>query len=65
LFRRPLEHNVPLTESEPMIRRLAEKIWTASRREVRIDLTAVLKLKTNKFQDSHAQPFAARTSPFL
>jgi DNA polymerase-4 len=50
MFRRPLEHNVPLTESEPMIRRLAEKIWTASRGKVRIDLTAVLKLKTDEFR---------------
>jgi DNA polymerase IV len=26
------EHDVPLTETEPMIRRLAEKIWSASRK---------------------------------
>ncbi len=33
-----------------MIRRLAEKTWTASRKEVRIALTVVLKLKTSEFK---------------
>jgi DNA polymerase IV len=44
------EHDVPLTEMEPMIRRLAEKTWTASRNELRIARTVVLKLKTNEFK---------------
>jgi DNA polymerase IV len=44
------EHDVPLSEIEPMIRRLAEKTWTASRKEVRIARTVVLKLKTSDFK---------------
>ena len=44
------ESDVPLTEIEPMIRRLAEKTWTASRKEVRIARTVVLKLKTSEFK---------------
>jgi DNA polymerase-4 len=43
------ERDVPLTETEPMIRRLAEKTWTASRKESRIARTVVLKLKTSEF----------------
>jgi DNA polymerase IV len=41
--------DVPLTEIEPMILRLAEKVWTASRQESRIPRTVVLKLKTSDF----------------
>ena len=44
------EHDVPLTDTEPMIRRLAEKTWTASRKELRIARTVVLKLKTSAFK---------------
>jgi DNA polymerase-4 len=44
------EHDVPLTEIEPMIRKLAEKTWTASRNELRIARTVVLKLKTSEFK---------------
>jgi DNA polymerase IV len=44
------EHDVPLAETEPMIRRLAEKTWTASRKEIRIARTVVLKLKTSEFK---------------
>jgi len=44
------ESDVPLIEIEPMIRRLAEKAWTASRKEVRIARTVVLKLKTSEFK---------------
>jgi DNA polymerase-4 len=43
------EHDVPLKETEPMIRLLAEKIWSASRKEPRIARTVVLKLKTSQF----------------
>lgn len=43
------EHDVSLEETEPMIRRLAERIWAASRREDRIARTVVLKLKTKEF----------------
>jgi DNA polymerase-4 len=44
------EQDVPLTEIEPMIRRLAEKTWSASRKELRIARTVVLKLKTSEFK---------------
>jgi DNA polymerase IV len=40
------EQDVALEETEPMIRRLAEKVWLASRNETRIARTVVLKLKT-------------------
>jgi DNA polymerase-4 len=43
------EHDVPLKETEPMIRLLAEKIWSTSRKESRIARTVVLKLKTSEF----------------
>src|SRR6266581_4700078 len=44
------EHDVPLAETEPMIRHLAEKLWSASRKESRIARTVVLKLKTSDFK---------------
>jgi DNA polymerase-4 len=44
------EQDVPLTETEPMIRRLAEKTWSSSRTESRIARTVVLKLKTSDFK---------------
>jgi DNA polymerase IV len=44
-----LEQDVLLDEIGPMIRRLAEKVWTASLREPRIARTVVLKLKTREF----------------
>jgi DNA polymerase IV len=43
------EHDLPLSETEALIRRLAERVWMASRREVRIPRTVVLKLKTSEF----------------
>ena len=42
--------DVLLPETEPMIRRLAEKLWSASRKEPRIARTIVLKLKTSEFK---------------
>jgi DNA polymerase-4 len=44
------EHDVPLAETEVLIRRLAEKLWSASRKESRIARTVVLKLKTSEFK---------------
>jgi DNA polymerase-4 len=44
------EHDVPLSETEPMIRRLAEKLWSASSKEPRVARTVVLKLKTSEFK---------------
>lgn len=43
------ERDVPLAETEVMIRRLAEKLWSASRKESRVARTVVLKLKTSEF----------------
>jgi DNA polymerase IV len=45
-----LERDVPLADLEPMIRRLAEKLWSASRKESRAARTVVLKLKTSEFK---------------
>ena len=44
------EHDVSLSETEPTIRRLAEKLWSASRKESRSAGTVVLKLKTSEFK---------------
>jgi len=44
------ENDLTLAETEPMIRQLAEKLWTASRKESRIARTVVLKLKTSEFK---------------
>src|SRR6202030_2438274 len=44
------EHDVPLADTEPVIRRLAEKLWSASRKESQIARTIVLKLKTSEFK---------------
>jgi DNA polymerase IV len=53
------ERDLPLSETEGLIRRLAEKVWTASRKEARIARTVVLKLKTSDFNiitRSHTPP---------
>jgi DNA polymerase IV len=44
------EKDVPLADTEPMIRRLAGHTWAASRKESRIARTVVLKLKTSEFK---------------
>ncbi len=43
------QEDVPLEACEPHIRRLAEKVWTASRENVRGARTIGLKLKTKEF----------------
>jgi DNA polymerase IV len=43
------QEDVLLAETEPMIRRLVEKLWSASRNETRVAHTVVLKLKTSEF----------------
>jgi DNA polymerase IV len=53
------ERDVLLTDLEPMIRKLAEHTWVASRKESRIARTVVLKLKTAEFKvltRSHTPP---------
>jgi DNA polymerase-4 len=44
------ERDVLLTDTGTMIRRLAEKVWSASRKESRAARTVVLKLKTSDFK---------------
>src|SRR6266496_570019 len=44
------EHDVTLSEVEPMIRSLTEKLWTAASKESRAARTVVLKLKTSEFK---------------
>ena len=51
--------DLPLTETEPIILRLAERVWAASCKESRIARTVVLKLKTSDFHiltRSHTPP---------
>jgi DNA polymerase-4 len=43
------ERDILLAETGPVISRLAEKVWSASRNESRIARTVVLKLKTSEF----------------
>ena len=42
--------DVPLSQTGPLIRSLAEKTWNASRKETRTARTVVLKLKTKEFK---------------
>jgi DNA polymerase IV len=44
------QEDVLLAETEPVIRRLAEKLWSASRKESKTARTVVLKLKTSEFK---------------
>ncbi|HEY6402569.1 MAG TPA: DNA polymerase IV [Blastocatellia bacterium] len=58
------ERDLPLSETEELIRRLAEKVWAASRKETRIARTVVLKLKTSDFNvmtRSHTPPIPPAT----
>jgi DNA polymerase-4 len=58
------ERDIPLVETESLIRRLAEKVWAASRKESRIARTVVLKLKTSDFSiltRSHTPPLPPAT----
>jgi len=41
--------DIPLADCEAHIRRIAEKVWTASRNNARRAKTVVLKLKTKEF----------------
>lgn len=54
-----LEEDVPLHQTEDLIRRLAEKVWTSSKGNMRQSRTVVLKLKTKEFNThtrSHTPP---------
>jgi DNA polymerase-4 len=43
------ERDIPLSETEPLVRKLAEKVWAASGQNARLARTIVLKLKTKEF----------------
>jgi DNA polymerase IV len=43
------QEDLPLSECEPHIRRLAERVWKASQFNARLAKTVVLKLKTKEF----------------
>ncbi len=43
------EKDIPLAEAEPLIRKLADKVWLASKQNARMARTIVLKLKTKEF----------------
>lgn len=43
------ERDIPLAETEPQVRNLAEKVWAASHQNARKARTVVLKLKTKEF----------------
>jgi DNA polymerase IV len=56
------EQDIPLSQTEDLIRRLAEKVWLASRRESRIARTVVLKLKTKEF-NLHTRSYTPPAPP--
>ena len=56
------ERDIPLAETEDLIRRLAEKVWMASRRESRTARTVVLKLKTKEF-NMHTRSYTPSVPP--
>ena len=43
------EIDIPLTETEPLVRKIAEKVWGASGQNARLARAIVLKLKTKEF----------------
>src|ERR1700729_2058836 len=43
------ERDITLSETAELIQRLAQKVWSASRKESRVARTIVLKLKTSEF----------------
>jgi DNA polymerase-4 len=56
------EQDIPLSETEDLIRRLAEKVWIASRRESRTARTVVLKVKTKDF-NIHTRSYTPPVPP--
>jgi DNA polymerase-4 len=53
------EQDIPLSQTEPVIRRLAQSVWSSSRKESRVARTVVLKLRTSEFHiltRSHTPP---------
>jgi DNA polymerase-4 len=56
------EQDIPLSQTDDLIRRLAEKVWLASRRESRVARTVVLKLKTKEF-NIHTRSYTPPAPP--
>ena len=59
------EHDVAIGDVEPMIRSLAAKTWSATRKTDRIGRTVVLKLKTSDFHiltRSHTPPLPPQSA---
>ena len=59
------EHDVAISDIEPMIRSLAAKTWSATRKTDRIGRTVVLKLKTSDFHiltRSHTPPLPPQSA---
>jgi DNA polymerase-4 len=56
------EVDIPLSQTDDLIRRLAEKVWNASRRDSRVARTVVLKLKTREF-NVHTRSYTPPTPP--
>jgi DNA polymerase-4 len=56
------EQDIPLSETDDLIRRLAERVWAASQRESRVARTVVLKLKTKEF-NIHTRSHTPNTPP--
>ena len=53
------EQDMPLSQTEPVIRSLAQRVWSSSRKESRVARTVVLKLRTSEFNiltRSHTSP---------
>ena len=53
------EQDIPLSQTEQVIRRLAKSVWSGSRKESRVARTVVLKLRTREFHiltRSHTPP---------
>ena len=53
------QQDIPLYQTEPVIRSLAQSVWSSSRKESRLARTVVLKLRTSEFHiltRSHTPP---------
>lgn len=56
------DRDIPLSETDDLIRHLAEKVWRASRAETRVPRTVVLKLKTKEF-NIHTRSYTPQHPP--
>ncbi|MGI4758071.1 MAG: DNA polymerase IV [Janthinobacterium lividum] len=56
------ERDIPLSQTDDSVRRLAEKVWNTSRRELRIARTVVLKVKTREF-NIHTRSHTPASAP--